>query len=88
MQVLKMQVLSFAARIITKSKRFEHITPILKQQQNRLQEHLCKTAYGSSAFINAAPLLWNRLPLDIKNSLCISAFKNKLKSHLFVRYYQ
>ena len=125
------KVQNFAARIITKSKRFEHITPILKQlhwlpvaerivfkvlvhtfnclhgtgpeylssllkphtsvrglrsaQQNRLLEHLCKTTYGLHAFINAAPHLWNRLPLD---TLCISVFKNKLKSHLFVRYYQ
>ena len=42
-----------------------------------------KKAYGDRAFQNAAPKLWNRLPLCIRQSTTLTAFKTRLKCHLF-----
>ena len=127
------KIQNYAARIITGTKRSDHITPILKQlhwlpiskridfkilihtfnsingsapsylsdllepyssirhlrsnNEQLLKEHLCKTNYGSSSFKNAAPVLWNKLPLHLKSSDSISTFKKKLKTHLFDLYY-
>ena len=43
--------------------------------------------YGGRAFSNAAPKLWNSLPLDIRESTSLETFKRKLKTHLFSRAY-
>jgi hypothetical protein len=42
-----------------------------------------KLKYGDRAFCNAAPSLWNDLPLYIKNSGSITTFKTNLKTYLF-----
>ena len=39
--------------------------------------------YGSRAFSNCAPKLWNDLPQEIRQSSSLETFKNKLKTHLF-----
>ena len=39
--------------------------------------------FGKRSFSYAAPSLWNTLPLDIKLSPSVDAFKNRLKTHLF-----
>ena len=124
-----------AARIITKCKKSEHITPILKQLhwlpiQQRIKfkiltitykclhglapdylvnlltpyipprdlrsssaMHLVipKTklcGYGDRAFAKCAPLLWNDLPVDIKDSDSLTCFKSALKTHLFKEYFK
>ena len=40
--------------------------------------------YGAISFSVAVPTLWNALPCDIRNSLSVPIFKNKLKKSLFV----
>lgn len=41
------------------------------------------TKFGDRAFVNAAPRLWNRLPLDIRSTPSTDLFKKHLKTHLF-----
>ncbi|KAJ0023088.1 hypothetical protein NQD34_002987 [Periophthalmus magnuspinnatus] len=38
---------------------------------------------GSRAFSCSAPLLWNSLPHDLRNTHSLPHFKSKLKTHLF-----
>ena len=35
------------------------------------------------AHLSCAPKLWNQLPIQIRNSTCLSSFKSTLKTHLF-----
>lgn len=42
----------------------------------------CKTL-GDRSFAHVAPQLWNSLPLNVRNSVNISAFKRHLKTFLF-----
>ena len=39
--------------------------------------------YGDRAFSVAAPTLWNNLPLNIRQSPTLSAFKSNVKTLLF-----
>ena len=39
--------------------------------------------YGDRFFHVAAPTLWNKLPLIVRNSSSCDVFKNNLKTHLF-----
>ena len=43
--------------------------------------------YGRRAFSVAAPILWNRLPDKLRNTVCIDTFKKELKTFLFRRTY-
>ena len=38
---------------------------------------------GELSFAAAAPMLWNDLPLNIKQSLSMDIFKSRIKTHLF-----
>ena len=38
------------------------------------------STYGDRAFCTAAPKLWNKLPLELKNSLLYNDFKSALKT--------
>jgi len=40
-------------------------------------------SYVDCAFSDAAPILWNRLPADIRNALSLGNFKSVLGTHLF-----
>ena len=42
-----------------------------------------RTSLSKRAFSVIAPRLWNSLPPDTRNSLSVSAFRSKLKTHLF-----
>lgn len=42
---------------------------------------------GSRAFSRSAPLLWNALPPDIRNTDSLPLFKSRLKTHLFILAY-
>ena len=42
-----------------------------------------RTSLGKRAFSVVAPRLWNSLPPDTRNSLSLSTFRSKLKTHLF-----
>ena len=38
---------------------------------------------GDAAFVNYAPVLWNILPIDIREANSLKIFKRKLKTYLF-----
>ena len=40
-------------------------------------------SYGDRTFAKAAPLLWNQLPLQIRETDSLDAFKSMLKTHMF-----
>jgi hypothetical protein len=40
-------------------------------------------SYNDRAFENAAPKLWNKLPVEIRNTETLGSFKKLLKTHLF-----
>ena len=44
-------------------------------------------SWGDRSFSHAAPVLWNNLPFDIRQSSSLSAFKTSLKTHLFTLRY-
>lgn len=124
-----------AARILTGSRKFDHVTPVLHslhwlpvQQRIKFKALVIiyKTVNGISpcylqellqpyvptrdlrsqndnllnvpftnsnlimtrAFSFYGPRLWNELPHDIKSSSSLNVFKRKLKTHLFIEYYQ
>jgi len=41
------------------------------------------TKFGDRAFAISGPLVWNSLPMTVRNSSTLSNFKSALKSHLF-----
>ena len=45
------------------------------------------TSRGDRAFCTAAPKLWNKLPVEIRRSLNVHAFKTRLKTPLFDNYF-
>jgi hypothetical protein len=52
-----------------------------------LRQGICalqtQTFFGDRSFGVAAPSLWNFLPVAIKKSSSVPAFKKSLKTHLF-----
>ncbi len=44
--------------------------------------------FGGRAFGAVGPALWNKLPLDIRSAETIGIFQSKLKTHLFIQYYE
>ena len=134
-QLMKLQrVQNAAARLVTKSRKHEPTTPILKtlhwlpirQRINfkillfvykclnelapgyltELLEPLTHTrslrstnlkllkcpksntcSYGDRTFSHAGPLLWNKLPLAIRDSESVDSFKCALKTHIFKEEY-
>ena len=47
-----------------------------------------KKSYGDRAFKNAAPRVWNSLPLQIRQCTTLSSFKTNLKTHLLNQSYR
>ncbi len=71
----------------------ELITPYrptrrLRCDEYRLVEHRTNIKhYGDSAFQNAAPKLWNELPMFIRQCDSLANFKHHLKIYLFKKAY-
>jgi hypothetical protein len=122
------KVQNIAARIITNTKRFDHITPVLQSlhwlpvkqhitykvmvltyrslnglapnylkdlltyyepvrrlrssSQMLLDKPATRTNYGARAFSKAAPVIWNELPLELRQSPSLNIFKKSLKTYL------
>ena len=119
-----------AARLLTRTKRREHISPVLAALHwlpvtfridfkvllliykalnglgpsyiaNSLVKYLpsrtlrssnagllevpskSRKKIGDAAFVNYAPVLWNILPIDIREASSLNIFKRKLKTYLF-----
>ena len=55
--------------------------------QSRLRlpstEGTSKKRYGGRSFTNAAPVLWNGLPQELRNATTITSFRRQLKTHFF-----
>ena len=43
--------------------------------------------FGDRAFAAAAPKLWNKLSLEIREIVKLDSFKTSIKTHLFKEYY-
>ena len=56
--------------------------------EHQLKECLPVNSYGHRSFRIAAPFLWNRLPQSVKSAETVTHFKQLLKTHLFIQYYQ
>src|SRR4029434_1105548 len=121
---------SFKTRLLTRTKRREHISPVLAALHwlpvtfrfdfkvllliykalnglgpsviaNSLVKYLpsrtlrlssavllegpsnSRKKIGHTAFVNYAPVLWNILPIDIREASSLNIFKRKLKTYLF-----
>ena len=49
----------------------------------RKDTNLTNKTYGLRAFNKCAPLLWNKLPSELRKSKSLDIFKRNLKTHLF-----
>ena len=122
-----------AARLVTRSPRLLHITPVLAQIYRlpmecriqfktlvmvfkclhseaplylcdllqpgkvdsrlrsdsaiKLYQPIARKQVGERAFSVTAPKLWSNLPTDLRNLNAVSAFKRKLKTHFFRKYF-
>ena len=62
----------------------ESCRALRSNKENRLKLPMTRTkTLGTRAFTYAAPAVWNSLPVDIRNTKCIKAFKILLKTHYF-----
>ena len=57
----------------------------LRSRNKALLSVPCKPSRkdGHRAFVQCAPVVWNALPLSIREASSISQFKTLLKTHLF-----
>lgn len=62
----------------------QHDTETWKRAaSNELNEPRCNHVFGFRTFEKSVPRLYNRLPIYVKSSVNIKAFKKSLKTHLF-----
>ena len=47
---------------------------------------IIKQNYKTRGFSHAAPIIWNKLPLNIRTADSVDIFKNKLKTYFFVKW--
>ena len=45
------------------------------------------TTLGTRSFSAAAPKLWNKLPLKLRQATSLNSFKSRLKTYLFKKYF-
>ena len=72
------------------SDLIKHYIPtrsLRSENQLKLVETRSKSRYGDRSFTIAAPVLWNHLPLKIKNAESVIEFKKQLKTFLFTQEY-
>ncbi|KAF7655859.1 hypothetical protein LDENG_00048870 [Lucifuga dentata] len=87
-----------AVRILTKTRKFDYITPILSELLTPYTpaHSLCsldaallvipsvnKKSVGFRACAYRAPYLWNGLPLHVKEVRSVEIFKSRLETHLY-----
>ncbi|KAK9528084.1 hypothetical protein VZT92_014578 [Zoarces viviparus] len=72
--IRKLQLIqNAAARVLTKTRRVDHITPVLR----------VRTKHGEAAFSFSAPHIWNKVPESCRSADTLSSFKSRLKTFLF-----
>ncbi|KAI5617019.1 hypothetical protein C0J50_23272, partial [Silurus asotus] len=86
-----------AARVPTRSIKYDHITPILSlltrynpscflRSQNSgllVVPRITKSTKGGRSFSHLAPKLWNSHPDSVQGSDTLTQFKCRLKTYLF-----
>ena len=55
--------------------------------QHRLLEPRSSDGLSDRAFASCAPRLYNKLPVNLKDADCETAFKKQLKTHLYMKCY-
>ena len=96
--IFKMCVLTYQALVSEKPtymrnmlKSFRPDTTISLRHSDdpyRLEESRSRTNIGTRAFERSAPKIFNKLPMDIKQSPNCHTFKKKLKTYIFADCYQ
>ncbi|KAI5629767.1 hypothetical protein C0J50_2268, partial [Silurus asotus] len=83
-----------AARVLTRSRKYDHITPVLISLhwlpiKSRIDYNILLLTYKAlnglapQSFSYKAPQLWNSLPISVRDSGTVSVFKSRLKTYLF-----
>ncbi|KAI5613486.1 hypothetical protein C0J50_3890, partial [Silurus asotus] len=79
-----------AARVLTRSRKYDHITRYNPPRSLRSQNsgllvvpRIAKSTKGGRAFLHLAPKLWNSLPDSVRGSDTLTQFKCRLKTYLF-----
>ena len=62
--------------------------PLRSASELLLQEHKSSKIFGDRAFFTCAPLLWKKLPLDLRRCESLTSFKTGLKTHLFKQHFK
>ena len=89
------RVQNAAARLVTRAKKSDHVSPILRQLhwlpiKYRIQfkilslVFLCINNLAPRSFQSSAPELWNNIPDKIKALDTIDQFKTALKTYFFI----
>ena len=75
-------------RYLTDLLQFRESSRSLRSVSNELlrQPRTITKTYGDKAFSVCAPRLWNILPLDIRKSSSVYAFKKSVKTYLFSKF--
>jgi len=85
-------VMNTAARLVCSARKYEHITPLLRDLhwlrvperiKFKLSVLVFRCLHGDRAFFVAAPRAWNTLPSSVTASETLGTFKRRLKTHLF-----
>ena len=56
------------------------------RNQNQLRPARFTTTLAMNSFLNQGPLIYNQVPLAIKQSMTVKSFKRKLKDHFLTSY--
>ncbi|KAI5608495.1 hypothetical protein C0J50_6634, partial [Silurus asotus] len=83
-----------AARVLNRSRKYDHITPVLISLhwlpiKSHIDYKILLLAYKAlnglapQSFSYKAPQLWNSLPTSVRDSDTVSVFKSRLKTYLF-----
>ena len=83
-------VQNVAARVVTRTRKYDHVKPILKQLhwlpvRQRIDYRILLLTYKAlNGFV--APTLWNSLPNNIRVSGSLSHFLKCIKTYLLKKY--
>ena len=79
----------YGSIILTRTvKKYTTARNLRSSQKNLLECPVLGTRfYGESAFSFGGPLLWNAVPLHLKEANSVNTFKSLLKTFLFQEYY-
>ena len=86
-KALKYNEPKYLRKMLSRYDPDTNLTTRLADEIDRLHEPRTSTNYGERAFNYCAPRLFNKLPMEIRNSPNMVQFKKKLKTFLFDKCY-